>query len=515
MFNSYEEQLQLLIGSNNDRSIIVLDAEGHIISWNKGIQNISLYTNDEISGKYFSIFYPKEEPGNMDAWESLTMAAKDGKCANNGWLLKKDGTLFWAAHTLHARYNTDKKLIGFYYVITDKTESRKIVALESQLQDKTLAMVALSEELEKKARERIELQKTNIQQLKESEEKFQKAFQGSSAGISITRLSDGRYLDINNTFIEMTGFSREEIINHSSIELGIIVSISKREEILEKVREYGSAKDFEMTVRHKSGRIIEILSSVDTIVLNGEKFAINIIYDITERKKTELHLQSINKELEAFTYSVSHDLRAPLRAVNLYAQMLKEDFNNKLDDEGRFYVNTITKNATKMIWLIDDLLAFSQLGHQSLQKKEIDLNELIKDVLVHLQSQMPHKAEIKTGHLHTIYADYRLLYQVIYNLVSNAIKYSSKKQHPELTLNSEKTDEGITFSVADNGAGFDMKFVDKLFGVFKRLHTEEEFEGTGVGLAIVHRIITKHGGKVWAVGEKDKGATFYFMLPSY
>ena len=224
-------------------------------------------------------------------------------------------------------------------------------------------------------------------------------------------------------------------------------------------------------------------------------------------------LKNTNKELEAFTYSVSHDLRTPLRAVNGYAQMLNEDYSPKLDAEAKRLIDNIKYNATKMGMLIDDLLAFSKLGRKEIQKSNIDMNELTKEVLVGINKAIAHSAEIKMGNLHSTKADYSLLYQVMLNLISNAVKYSSKKAHPLVEIFSEEKNGEIIFSVKDNGVGFDMHFVHKLFGIFQRLHKSKDFEGTGVGLAIVQRIISKHGGKVWAEAEFEKGATFNFALP--
>jgi|GEM_PF-1767298 len=236
--------------------------------------------------------------------------------------------------------------------------------------------------------------------------------------------------------------------------------------------------------------------------------------DITERKKSEEQLLAVNTELEAFTYSVSHDLRTPLRAVNGYAQMLNEDYSTKLDEEAKRLIDNIKYNATKMGMLIDDLLTFSRLGRKEIQKSNIDMNELTKEVLIDMNKSIAHSAEIKMGKLHSAKADYSLLYQVMLNLISNAVKYSSKKEHPLVEIFSEEKNGEIIFSVKDNGVGFDMRFVHKLFGIFQRLHKSKDFEGTGVGLAIVHRIISKHGGKVWAEGELNNGASFYITLPS-
>ncbi len=223
-------------------------------------------------------------------------------------------------------------------------------------------------------------------------------------------------------------------------------------------------------------------------------------------------LAAVNKELEAFSYSVSHDLRAPLRAVNGYAQMLNEDYGTKLDQEGKRILNVIKYNATRMGTLIDELLAFSRLGRKEIQKANLPMNKLTEEALAVFNKSALHHAEIKLKQLHNAKGDYSLLHQVMFNLISNAVKYSSKNKNPVVEISSEQKNGEIIFSVKDNGAGFDMRYANKLFGVFQRLHSQEEFEGTGVGLAIVQRIILKHGGKVWAEGKVNEGATFNFSL---
>ena len=267
-------------------------------------------------------------------------------------------------------------------------------------------------------------------------------------------------------------------------------------------------------IRRKDETIIHVVSqsNIDFDENNKPKRFFGIVQDITEIKNAEEKLIEINNELESFSYSISHDLRAPLRAINGYAQILNEDYGHKLDQEGMRILETITANATKMGTLIDDLLAFSRLGRKEMQKTEVDMNQLIESVINETNKSTTHKAKINTTHLHNVKADYSLLHQVMFNLVSNAIKYSSKGENPIVTISSEEKNGEIIFSVTDNGVGFDMQYSDKLFGVFQRLHSYEEFKGTGVGLAIVHRIISKHGGKVWAEGIVNKGATFHFSL---
>jgi len=231
-----------------------------------------------------------------------------------------------------------------------------------------------------------------------------------------------------------------------------------------------------------------------------------------ERKNEELIYS--NKELESFSYSVSHDLRAPLRALNGYSKILEEDYSNILDNEGKRLLENIQDNAGKMGLLVDSLLAFSKLGKQEVQKSKIDMNELVESILEEITASQPHHALITVGVLPPAHADRFLLHQVWMNLVSNAVKYTGKKEKPTIEIGALKSEDQITYYIKDNGVGFKMEYLGKLFGVFQRLHSEQEFEGTGIGLAIVQRIITKHGGKIWAEAEIDRGATFFFTLPA-
>jgi signal transduction histidine kinase len=246
---------------------------------------------------------------------------------------------------------------------------------------------------------------------------------------------------------------------------------------------------------------------------NAEIMSFNQNLEQKVRDRTR-QLEAANQELEAFSYSVSHDLRAPLRAVDGFTGMLAEDYDNVLDDKGKRLLEQVRKNGVKMGHLIDDLLEFSRLGRKEISKSEVDMDELVAGVISEMDKSYPHKAQIKVNPMGRLLADPALITQVITNLLSNAIKYSSKKEHPFIEIKMTAENKEFIYSVSDNGAGFSMQYASKLFGVFQRLHRDEEFEGTGVGLAIVQRIITKHGGRVWAEGKEGEGATFYFSLPA-
>jgi signal transduction histidine kinase len=226
-------------------------------------------------------------------------------------------------------------------------------------------------------------------------------------------------------------------------------------------------------------------------------------------------LETANQELESFSYSVSHDLRAPLRAINGFIGVIEQKYKSALDEEFKTYLDKVSSNGKKMSQLIDDLLAFSRLGRKELKKNEIDVNELVAEIVeeVNIHEWNPN-TKVSVGNLLPVTGDKSLLKQAFFNLLSNSIKYSRTKEAPLISINSYKEGDENIYTIKDNGVGFDMEYYGHLFKVFQRVHSPEEFEGTGVGLAIVQKIITRHGGRVWAEGKVNEGATFYIALPA-
>ncbi|MEP6887944.1 MAG: response regulator [Nitrospirales bacterium] len=244
--------------------------------------------------------------------------------------------------------------------------------------------------------------------------------------------------------------------------------------------------------------------------------------EINERKRTEwelkLHqaqLEAANTELEAFSYSVSHDLRAPLRHIDGFADLLQQHGSSQLDEKGRRCVTKISESASRMGRLINDLLEFSRMGRNEMRRQQVNMNYLVKDVIDQLQSEVEGRhISWNIGPLPDVQGDSAMLRQVLANLIANAIKYTSPREraHIDIGCRTEESHETVIF-IRDNGVGFDMQYGYKLFGVFQRLHSNTQFEGTGIGLANVRRIIAKHGGRTWAEGVIHEGATFYFSLP--
>jgi light-regulated signal transduction histidine kinase (bacteriophytochrome) len=225
-------------------------------------------------------------------------------------------------------------------------------------------------------------------------------------------------------------------------------------------------------------------------------------------------LEAANKELESFSYSVSHDLRAPLRHINGFADILSKECNDQLTENARNYLNTIKDSARKMGTLIDDLLSFSRTGRAELKKSSIKMDLIVEDALTQIKTSITdRKIDWIISPMPEVHGDYNLLRLVWVNLLNNAVKYTRNKEKAVIQIGYMDEKREIIFYIQDNGVGFDMKYADKLFGVFQRLHSTSEFDGTGIGLANVQRIILRHGGRTWAEAETDKGASFYFSIP--
>lgn len=362
--------------------------------------------------------------------------------------------------------------------------------------------------------------------LKESELRFRNLFEYAPYPMWVYDLDTLRFLEVNQPAVIHYGYSREEFLNMDIAAIRPPEDIAKLEE---DVKSRSGQVQTSTGWRHclRNGQVIDVEITSHLIEFRGHKASLVIAKDITEQKKAEekikqlnedllnnvQQLEATNKELESFSYSVSHDLRAPLRGLNGYSTILEEDYGHVLDEEAKRLLGNIQRNAYKMGVLIDDLLDFSRLGRKEIQKAEVNNQELVSDILNELQISTDHVAVVNLRPLLAADADASLLRQVWMNLISNAIKYSGKKENPTIEIGSDRLEKETLFYVKDNGTGFNMMYADKLFGVFQRLHNRNEFEGTGIGLAIVQRIVTRHGGRVWAEAKPNEGATFYFTLP--
>lgn len=258
-------------------------------------------------------------------------------------------------------------------------------------------------------------------------------------------------------------------------------------------------------------KLLQALADTTAVAMENVQVYAELEQRIRDRTAA---LETANSDLESFSYSVSHDLRAPLRAVNGFAKLLRKDHGHQLDDEARRKLSIISGEAERMGALIDDLLSFSRLGRRAIDLVELDMSALARGLIERLRGEAEYSnVAFRVGQLATATADRALMEQVWTNLLSNAVKFSSRQAQPVVEVGGRVEAAENVYFVRDNGAGYDPRYQDKLFGVFQRLHDASEFPGTGVGLALVHRIVTRHGGRVWAEGRPGAGATFYFSVP--
>lgn len=371
----------------------------------------------------------------------------------------------------------------------------------------------------------------NVDALQQSQELYSQIFRLSPGVITISRVSDGRYIEINEGFERSMGYARDEVINHTSTELGIWLDRRDRERLMDRMQERGEVRNYELCFRRKDGSVAAALLAANFIELYGESHLLCVITDISDRKQAEAEIRKLNEELErrvidrtaqlsasnqeleSFAYSVSHDLRAPLRSIDGFSHALLEDCGEVIGEYGRELLGRIRAAVRRMSELIDALLSLSRVTRNEMKREELNLSEMVRAILKELHEAQPHRhVEGVVADRVMAQADPYLMRVALENLIGNAWKFTSGHDQARIEFGCFEEAGQRVYFVRDDGAGFDMAFAEKLFRAFHRLHPTAEFEGTGIGLATVARVIARHGGRLWVEAAVEQGAVFFFTL---
>jgi PAS domain S-box-containing protein len=472
--------------------VAVTDPQGKINYVNDKFCVISKYSREELLGQDHRIINSGYHPQEFmrDLWTTIARGSVwRGEIRNRA----KDGSIYWVDTTIVPFLNEAGKPRQYIAIRADITERKRA----EEAQERLAAIVTSSDA----------------------------AIIGKTLAGIITDWSPGAEA--------LFGYAAAEAIGRPMTLTFPPDRLPEEAEILSRIGRGESVKHYETVRQRKDGAPVDVSVTVSPILDRRGKIvgASTVARDITERKRAEAEvlrlnvglearvvqrtaeLEEANQELEAFSYSVSHDLRAPLRAVNGFAGIVLEDYGSVLPPEGKHYLERVRDGGKRMGELIDDLLAFSRLGRLPLGLRGVDTKRLVQEVISELNLPATGRPiETRVADLPACQGDPALLKQVWMNLLSNAVKYSRERTPAVVEVGCERNHGECVFFVRDNGVGFDMQYAGKLFGVFQRLHRAEEFEGTGVGLAIVKRVVHRHGGRVWARAEAGRGATFYFTL---
>jgi PAS domain S-box-containing protein len=496
-----EERFRMLVEGVKDYAIFMLDSEGRITSWNSGAEWIHGYLAEEVQGRQVSLIYLPEDIAIERPQTDLKLAAVEGRFAEEGRRLRKGGQKFHAHVVVTALRDEKGQLRGFAHVTRDITARKQ-----------SEAAIRKSESLKSAILETA-----------------------LDAIISIDHT--GRVQEWNPAAKKIFGYERAEVLDQPMDKL--IIPPALQEIYQDGLTNYlmtgvGSllGKPIEMTLRRADGTEFRAELAISRVATEDPPRCTALVRDITERKKAEAEIYQLNEqleqrvrlrtaqleeanhELEAFSYSVSHDLRAPLRHIAGYVEILQSECTGRLDSTARQYLQTIGDSAAQLGNLIDALLAFSRMGRIEMRQERVSLDALVEEARVALQQDIKdRKIEWQIAAFPEVRGDPLMLRQVIINLLANALKYTRQSASARIEIGALESECEIIFYMRDNGAGFDMKYAEKLFGVFQRLHSASEFEGTGIGLANVRRIIRRHGGRTWAEGAVGGGATFYFSIP--
>lgn len=476
------------IVESSDDAIIGLTLDGIITSWNKGAGKVYGYAAEEMLGKGYSSLF---SPSQIKKIDEYMAELKEGKniIHYEAKRLRKDGNEIYVSMNLFSVKNVEGKVTGISVISRDITESKK------------------AEEA-----------------LRESEERFKILFEYAPDPYFLTDMK-GNFLDGNKAAERLINLKKEKVIGKNIVKLGLISEdqIPKVFKLLQENIQGATTGPEEFILNKKDSTKVPVEITGYPIEIRGQKLVLGMARDISERKKSEeklketIHeLKRSNDELQQFAYITSHDLQEPLRTIASFTQLLERRYKNKMDTDADEFIEFIVDAATRMKEMIQGLLDYSRIGTKGGEFSLIDTGEVLIMVLSNLHAAISEsKANITYDKLPTVIADKNQLIQLFQNMISNAIKFKKKDAAPKIHVSAMKDEkkEEFIFSVSDNGIGLEPQYKDKIFEVFKRLHTMDEYKGAGIGLAISKRIIERHGGRIWVESELGKGSTFYFTLP--
>jgi PAS domain S-box-containing protein len=493
----------------SDYAIFMLDRDGLVQTWSAGASRMTGFTDTDVIGRHFGTFFLAEDVAAGQPEAILAEATTSGRVESEGVRVRRDGTTFKAHGIVTALRDGRGNLTGFVKVARDITARRRADArFQGMMEAAPDAMVGVDDRgvitvLNSHTEElfgyrRGELLGRSIEVLVPAEVEGVHAGHRARYRVNPKRRPMGHGMNLHGRRSDGSLFPAEVSLSMVETEEGPIVIAAVRD----------------VTDRKQAERAI--------LALNQELQTLNLELETrVEERTAQLRAQTdklkqANAELESFSYSVSHDLRAPLRAVSGFARLLSTRYSDTIDETGRRYLTKVDDAAIRMGQLIDGLLNFSRLQRLSISGRPVDLRRLVGEVWEELA---PHRADrdvrLALAALPSATGDANLIRHVVTNLLDNAIKYTRHRAVGRVDVGYERCpDGGVTYHVRDNGAGFDMRYADKLFQVFQRLHRAEDYAGNGIGLALTRRIIQRHGGDIWAEAAPDHGATFYFTLPS-
>ncbi|SMP14891.1 ATP-binding protein [Flavobacterium hercynium] len=480
-----EQQLRNQINAiDTTNATIEFDLDGNILNANKNFIKIMGYTAKDLIGKHHSLLVDPAY-ANSNAYQFFWNNLRKGIYQKDEFItVAKNGKLIWFLGSYNPIFDTSGKPYGILKIATDITLAKT----------QFLQLAVETQEKEKRASELIIANKELAFQNKEKENRAAE-------------------LIIANKELKFQNEQKEKRASE-------LIIANKELAIQSKEKEKRAAELIIANKKLASESILKEKRKVEKLKRAAELIVTNQELAYQEKRSIELtlandELKKAQEELGSFSYSVSHDLRAPIRAINGYTQILIEDHADSIDDDGKKIIQAIINNSAKMGVLIDDLLAFSKLGRKEVSSVNVNMtalvNGVVSEITIEKGDTIPLFEIEELAHSH---GDPSLIKQVWINLISNAIKYSKYKSEIRIKITSTKQNDKIIYSVKDWGAGFDMAYYDKLFGVFQRLHSQDEFTGTGIGLAIVQKIVNRHSGAVWAESKPDAGATFFFSLPN-